>query len=88
MEGLIIVITIISSVSIIFGIVVHTINHFFKQRATEGYKVKFMEEFDTTSGTIIKDFGDTLEVQCMKPNAYGEIIPTIIVVKRSEIFYF
>lgn len=88
MEGLIVAAVIALTGGIIFGIVVYTINYFVRQEATEGDRVKFMDGFDTTKGTIVKDLGNKLEVQCMKPNAYGEIVPTIIVVDRADIFIF
>lgn len=88
MEGLIVALTVAITGGVIFAVVVYTINYFVRQEATEGDRIKFMDGFDTTKGTIVKDLGNKLEVQCMKPNAYGEIVPTIIVVDRADIFIF
>lgn len=88
MEGLIVAAVAALTLGVVGATIMFGINYFYRQEATEGDRVKFMDEFDTTKGTIVKDLGNALEVQCMKPNAYGEIVPTIIVVQRSEIFLF
>ena len=88
MEGLIVIVVLSAAATIIIAAIRYSINWFYRQIATEYDEVKFKEDSYTARGTIVRDFGNTLEVQCMKPNAYGEIIPTIIVVQRDEIFYF
>ena len=88
MEGLIAVVVFSAVVTIVIATLRYSINWSYRRVATKYDEVKFKEDSYTVRGTIVKDLGNTLEVQCMKPNAYGEIVPTTIIVQRNEIFYF